>query len=173
MDIVPNEKLATRENGGQENTTYLFLFQEGCFGVFSWIKTIFCWFEQAGKFLTFVHIINQCSFLTCPKIAEWAMNPVSEAALMSFTVWGAGPHQDLKSNIYMDAFLHQPYGAQYLLVWDPMYLLHQPYGGQYLLVWDPNIYPKTRFVAENKDLWKQSMIFTAPHEARSDGNLHD
>lgn len=34
--------------------------------------------------LTFVHIINQCSCLTCPEIAEWPMQRVSEAALMSF-----------------------------------------------------------------------------------------
>lgn len=52
MRNLPLGKAAVRKN-----TTYLSL-QEECFGVFSWIKTRFCQFKQAGKLLTFIHIIT-------------------------------------------------------------------------------------------------------------------
>lgn len=88
MRNLPPGKTAVRKN-----TTYLFL-QEGCFGVFSWIKNRFSWFEQAGKLLTFFHIITpphppppphpaQYRSLTCPKIAERSVEPVSKAGLIA------------------------------------------------------------------------------------------
>lgn len=80
MRNLPPGKTAVRKN-----TTYLFL-REGCFGVLLWTKNRFYWFEQAGKLLTFFHIINPpCQYwsLTHPKIAERSTEPVSEAGLVA------------------------------------------------------------------------------------------
>lgn len=173
MRNLPPGKTAVRKN-----TTYLFL-QEGCFGVFSWIKNRFCWFEQEGKLLTFFHIINsppspQYWSLTCPKIAKWSTEPVSEDGLIArcgclsaqhghVHLWDLVPwawsNKVVKCVI---SFMFSRTGPQQDLKAN-IYMnsfLDQPCRARYLLVWDASIHQ------EKVCGWEQGS-FKAKHDLYS------